>query len=94
MSQDYKRLNHSVSLLNYHFVWIPKRRQKVLVGKVAERLQTLLQAKCQELGLEIIALESCSPWGYNQTMCICSLIHYPSLRLVRLHFCSRGTPLA
>lgn len=27
MGQDYKRLNHSVSLINFHFVWIPKRRK-------------------------------------------------------------------
>ena len=57
MGQDYKRLNHSVSLINFHFVWIPKRRKKILVGQVAERLDALLHEKCKDLGLEIIALE-------------------------------------
>ena len=57
MGQDYKRLNHSVSLINFHFVWIPKRRKKILVGQIAERLDALLHEKCKDLGLEIIALE-------------------------------------
>jgi len=45
----------SVFLLNYHFVWCPKRRRKVLRGPVRERLIKLLQAKCAELRFDVIA---------------------------------------
>ena len=46
-----------VYLLNYHFVWIPKRRKPVLVGDVAKRLKELIKEKANELGLEILAME-------------------------------------
>lgn len=47
----------TVTLINYHFVWISKRRKKVLVGDVAKHLEELLYEKTKELDCEIIALE-------------------------------------
>ena len=38
------------SLLRYHFVFVPKRRRKILVGPLAERLEILLREKAAELG--------------------------------------------
>jgi REP element-mobilizing transposase RayT len=43
--------------MNYHFVWIPKYRRKLLVGNVEKRLRTLLKEKCQQLGIETLSLE-------------------------------------
>ncbi|HEU4739968.1 MAG TPA: IS200/IS605 family transposase [Meiothermus sp.] len=57
MSTPYKHNHTSVSLLRYHFVFVPKRRRKILVGALAERLEILLREKTAELGWEIIALE-------------------------------------
>ena len=57
LGQKYRRENHSVSLLNYHFVWCPARRKKVLTGKIRKRLIALLHQKCDELDFEIVALE-------------------------------------
>lgn len=57
VSAPYKHNNTSVSLLRYHFVWCSKRRRKVLVGALGERLKELLRDKAEELGWEIIALE-------------------------------------
>ncbi|MBX6423430.1 IS200/IS605 family transposase [Thermosulfurimonas sp. F29] len=56
MSQDYKRAYTSMYLLNYHFVWIPRRRRPVLVGRVAERLKELILEKAGELKLEVLEL--------------------------------------
>ena len=39
---EYRHESNAVSLLNYHFVFIPKRRKKVLVGAIAERLQQII----------------------------------------------------
>lgn len=39
---------NAVSLINYHFVWIPKRRKKVLVGAIAETLQQIICDVCNE----------------------------------------------
>lgn len=57
MPRPIQRKSSSVFLLNYHVVWIPKYRRKVLVGAVRERLIKLLSEKCKELGWEVIALE-------------------------------------
>jgi len=55
--QQYRRKNHSVSLVNYHLVWIPKRRKKILIGDVENRLRTIIWEVCQEKEWKIIALE-------------------------------------
>ena len=57
MRQEYRHNRHSVSLINYHLVWIPRRRRKVLVDKVKNRLDALLREKAKELSIEVIALE-------------------------------------
>ncbi|MUG95020.1 IS200/IS605 family transposase [Scytonema sp. UIC 10036] len=57
MMQQYRRKNHSVSLVNYHLVWIPKRRKKILIGDVENRLRTIVWEVCEEKKWKIIALE-------------------------------------
>lgn len=57
VGEEYKHNSTTVFLINYHFVWCPKRRRKVLVGPVAKDLQALLIEKCADLGCEIVALE-------------------------------------
>lgn len=49
-----KRTRHAAYNINYHFVWIPKYRRKVLTGKVPERLIELLKEKSAELDGEIL----------------------------------------
>ena len=51
-----KRTRHSAYNINYHFVWIPKYRRKVLVNAVAVRLEQLIREKTVELGGEILNL--------------------------------------
>lgn len=46
-----------VHLLNYHFVFCPKRRKKVLVDDVRARLIELLHEKVRVMGWDIMALE-------------------------------------
>jgi putative transposase len=57
MGQEYRRTKTTVSLLNYHFVFCPRYRRKVLVGEVEARFKELLHEICNELGIEIIAVE-------------------------------------
>jgi putative transposase len=54
---EYRHESNAVSLLNYHFVFIPKRRKKVLVGAVAERLQQIICELVIENRWKIIAME-------------------------------------
>lgn len=57
MTQQYRKNSHTVSLVNYHLVWIPKRRKKVLVGEVEKRLRQIIWETCQEKDWVVIALE-------------------------------------
>ena len=49
----YQHRSGCVVLVKYHIIWIPRRRRKVLVGAVADRLEVLLKEKCEELGIAI-----------------------------------------
>jgi len=40
----------------YHLIWCPKRRKSILVGKLKNRCQELLEAKCHEKGWDILTL--------------------------------------
>lgn len=57
MNQSYRHKTTSVTLINYHFVWIPRRRRKVLVGEVEKRLLELIQETAQKLDCEVLAVE-------------------------------------
>jgi putative transposase len=56
MGQPYRRSETAVFLLNYHLIWCPKRRRKILGGSIAERLEQLLRETANELGCEVIEL--------------------------------------
>ena len=42
--------------MNYHFVWCPKYRRAVLVGRIRERLEELIKEKVKKLGCIVITL--------------------------------------
>jgi putative transposase len=49
--------SHCKYNINYHIIWIPKFRKKLLVGKVAEVLKTIINGQCEDLGVDNLALE-------------------------------------
>ena len=57
MTATYRHKRASVTLINYHFVWIPVRRRKVLIGALAERLRALLTDAVVPLDCAILALD-------------------------------------
>ena len=54
---EYKRSINQVYLINYHLIWCPKRRRKVLVGEIKDRLENIIKEVAREKGVEILALE-------------------------------------
>lgn len=54
---EYRRAEKSVSSVNYHFVFVPKRRKAVLVDQIAMRLQEIIFELVKEHGWRLIALE-------------------------------------
>jgi len=55
-TNEVKRSNHAVYQVCYHFVWIPKRRKKVLVNAVAVRLREICEEVAHERGWTILRL--------------------------------------
>jgi len=57
MPKGYLSSETNVHFINYHFVWCPKYRRKVLIGKIRKRLESLIKHKVKELNSKILALE-------------------------------------
>jgi putative transposase len=55
MSKAY-RTGHAVYRLNYHFVWIPKYRHKVLQGAVAQRAAEIFREIAEQYELRLDTL--------------------------------------
>jgi REP-associated tyrosine transposase len=53
---DYQHEQHTVHLIVYHIIWCPKRRRKILIGKVAERLEHLICEVANEHAWEVLQL--------------------------------------
>lgn len=53
---EYTYEQHTVHLIVYHIIWCPKRRRKVLQGKVAERLEQLIHEVADENNWEVLEL--------------------------------------
>lgn len=55
---EYRRTSTTVSLLNYHFVFCPRYRRKIfLQAEVEQRFKELVHEVCEELQIQIVALE-------------------------------------
>ncbi|GGG14174.1 IS200/IS605 family transposase [Paenibacillus albidus] len=56
---NYRRTNTTVSLINYHFVFCPRYRKKIyLKFDVESRFKKLIKDVCDDLKIEIIAIET------------------------------------
>ena len=47
-------LSHTVWECKYHIVWVPKRRRKVIYGKLRKELRTILSRLCQYKGVQVV----------------------------------------
>ncbi len=50
----YRKGNHTVYDIKYHFVWVTKYRFKVLKGPIAHRLRELVSQSCESRQLTIV----------------------------------------
>lgn len=94
MAQEYRRKETCVFLVNYHLIWCPKRRRRVLVGLVKDRLIQIITETAPELECVVLAMEvmpdhvhlflSATPqWAPNQLV---GRIKGKSARLLRQEF--------
>jgi len=56
MGSKYKRLSHVVYKCDYHIVWTPKYRYKVLFGEVKELVDYDIRMLCEWKGCEVVEL--------------------------------------
>jgi putative transposase len=54
---DYKHGRNKVFLINYHLIWCPKRRKKVLIGNIKTRLEAIVYEIAKEKGIDVLAFE-------------------------------------
>ena len=54
-----RTLAHTVWECKYHIVWVPKRRRKIVFGKLRKELGTIIRRLCKYKGIEIIEGSMC-----------------------------------
>ena len=52
-----KSTRHSKYNINYHLVWIPKYREPILTGEVAQHLEEIFHIIAEKKDVEILSLE-------------------------------------
>ena len=58
MENKYRKTKTTVSLINYHFVFCPRHRRKIFdIPSVETRFEEVIKKICDELEIEIIAIE-------------------------------------
>ena len=74
MKNIYKYTKTTVSLINYHFIFCPKYRRKIfLINNVEKRFKELVNIKCKEMNIEIIAIECDKDHSYMFLNCLPTL---------------------
>jgi putative transposase len=53
---EYQQESHGVHLVVYHLIWCPKRRRKVLVGPVHDRLKQIIEQVIEENAWKLLKL--------------------------------------
>jgi putative transposase len=43
----------------YHIVWVPKKRRKIIYGKLRQELRTILKRLCEYKGVEVVEGTMC-----------------------------------
>ena len=46
-------LSHTAWDCKYHLVWVPKKRRKIIYGKLRDELKTILHRLCKYKGIEV-----------------------------------------
>ena len=56
MSSRFRKLSHTIWHCQYHIVWVPKYRYRVLHGAVKEAAENGIMAICGYAGCEVVEL--------------------------------------
>ena len=56
MSSRFRKLSHSIWHCQYHIVWVPKYRFRILHGEVKKAVESGIEAICGYAGCEVVEL--------------------------------------
>ena len=54
-----KSLSHTVWECKYHILWVPKKRRKIIYGKLSKELGTILRRLCEYKKVEVVEGKLC-----------------------------------
>ena len=54
-----RSLSHTVWECKYHIVWVPKKRRKIIYGKLGNELKKILKRLCEYKGVEVVVGTMC-----------------------------------
>jgi len=54
-----RSLSHTVWECKYHIVWVPKKRRKIIYGKLRKELKTILKRLSEYKGVEVVEGTMC-----------------------------------
>jgi len=52
----FRRLSHAIWHCQYHFVWVPKYRYRILNGPVSQEVEQCIRSFSERLGAEVVEL--------------------------------------
>jgi putative transposase len=52
----FRKLSHTIWHCQYHIVWVPKYRFRILSGKVGEEVERCIRAFCEQQTAEVVEL--------------------------------------
>jgi len=52
----YKRMSQTIWFCEYHIVWCPKYRFRILDGKIKEEVEHAIRAQTQQMGCEVVEM--------------------------------------
>jgi len=54
-----RTLSHTVWECKYHIVWVPKKRRKIIYGKLRKELKEILKRLCKYKGVKVVEGSMC-----------------------------------
>ena len=54
-----RSLSHTVWECEYHVVWVPKKRRKIIYGKLQREIGSILRRLCAYKGVELVEGKAC-----------------------------------
>jgi REP-associated tyrosine transposase len=54
-----KSLSHTVWECKYHVVWVPKRRRKIIFGRLRQEVGVILHRLCEYKGVDLLEGKAC-----------------------------------